>query len=141
MSVNVVNVEIGAKYQERIYDFWIIGKLKNGNVIKIFDFIPLNLTKYIGKNINLLITGFLIEEHKKVNDIENTFSGIISEEYKIPLDVINKSNNMIQVKKMIKFQTDMGTILLNPSELKNMTYQFNKQVNLTIGRFDLIGIL
>jgi hypothetical protein len=139
VNIIVKAVEIGAQYEGKIYDYWITGQTLSGKCIKIFDSVPFDVRKDIGKKINcLLLAGFLKAE---TNDDTggNVITGNFIGDYEIPVQVL-KVRHDVREKKWLAAETCEGIVLFNAEDLKVNSLPIGEKVCFSVGRFDLIGI-
>lgn len=139
MIAKIKTVEIGAEYQDTIYDYWIDAILTSGEVIKIFDFKPFDLRNKIEQTIDLLISVELMEG-VEINPLSPEDYNIIGEFVDL-VSIPSKSweetaydDKEQIVKVMIK--TRDGMLYLNKDE-------FESKVNVSLGKVDqgtIIGI-
>ncbi|WP_196601641.1 hypothetical protein [Pectinatus frisingensis] len=141
VEINVKDVEIGASYEGEIYDFWVKGELVSGQLIKIFDCIPFNLSNCVGKSLDvLLLAGFIKLGIKREETHKTTISGNFIREYEIPRNIVKIRKDVYQ-KKWFGFQNNDGIFLLDPAEFENIDLKYGEGVSINVGRFDLIGIV
>lgn len=139
MKFCVETVEIGASYEETVYDFWVTGKLESGQLIKIFDMVPFDLRDNIGKTVNgLILAGFIKMGVENEEGVE--IAGNFLKEYEIPKKVIRLRQDVYK-KKWLGFQTNDGFLILNPAEFEEVDLEYGEEVRINVGRFDLVGIL
>jgi len=113
MEILIKKVNVGAKYQGKIYDYFIEGQLKSNKRIQIHDSKAFDLRKYIGKEIEGLIMAisfnFIETYGKKTSD--DTISGYFIKDYIITSNWSNYKN-----QKRMALKTEDGIFLLDSGE-------------------------
>jgi hypothetical protein len=139
MNILVKDVDIGAEYENIIYDFWINALLASGKHIKIFDFKSFDVRKYIGTKIDaVILAGFL--ENISINTTTNSteFFGEFVGEYEIPAWFTNLRED-VKYKKWLGIKTQDGIFLLSPNEIETVPVVVGENLRFNVGRFDLLG--
>lgn len=137
LEIHIETVENGAVYQNKIYDFWIIGSLKDGQSVKIFDSVPFKLNKHARKKLNLLVLAQFIqlESIAQKTNISGEFIG----KYTIP-HAIGVYQNGIYQKEWMGLKNENGIFLLNPTEFSEFAIKQGEIIHIRVGRFDLVGV-
>lgn len=138
MKLLIEEVQIGAEYEGMVYDFWITGRLKNGRLLKVFDFIPFDLRSYQGKEVEVMIIAGFLRSEVDFENTETVITGEVIDEYCLPL--LNKVRSDMSQKKWFALKTKEGMFLLNPSEFENKPLSIGTKVSFNVGRFDLVGL-
>jgi len=139
MKVLIKDVKIGAKYEGKIYDFFILGQLKSGLQIRIFDLFGYDLRQYINLKVNCSIQAIIIENINNNININNPFvKGIFVQQISIPLSWI-KINSEIRDSNWYGVQNNDGIYFINPSDLQNLNLKKGDIVEFNVGRFDLLA--
>ena len=113
IEVFIKSVSVFAEYEDRVYSYKVIGVLDNGLEITFIDEIPIDLTKYIHKKINIILYSYFISKNnsfgqcfirkiRQKGDIyyfENSFIKI-----NLPIDIIEEKN--ITINKIEKYYFD-----------------------------------
>lgn len=144
MKVLIKEIRIGAKYQERIYDYWITGQLQSGKIIKIFNY-NYDLRGFIGKKVECLIfTPFAsISKQTRGKPKKNVIKGYI-----IKIHNINekwqknyvKEHGIYDLKREYHaVKTVDGYFLANLTEGDIKGIDVNKEIYFKVGRYDLIA--
>jgi len=139
MNIHVKNVEIGAEYQSVIYDFWIVALLENGESIKIFDCVPFDIRKYLGKTIKVVLSAGFLKNISCTSNFERQVYGEFLGEYKIPDWSTNHRQDEDRTR-WLGIKTNNGIFLLNPSEFENLKMSIGDRLAFDVGRFDLIAV-
>lgn len=113
VEVFIKSVLAFAEYEGKVYSYKVIGILNNGLEITFIDEIPIDLTKYIYKKINIILYSYFISKKgtfgqcfigtiRQVRDtcfFENSFIKI-----NLPTDIIEEKN--IQLNKIDQYFFD-----------------------------------
>ena len=113
VEVFIKSVLAFAEYEGKVYSYKVIGILNNGLEITFIDEIPIDLTKYIYKKINIILYSYFISKKgafgqcfigtiRQVRDtcfFENSFIKI-----NLPTDIIEEKN--IQLNKIDRYFFD-----------------------------------
>jgi hypothetical protein len=109
IEVFIKSVSVFAEYEDRVYSYKVIGVLDNGLEITFIDEIPIDLTRYIHKKINIIFVSknnsfgqCFIGKIRQKGDIyyfENSFIKI-----NLPIDIIEEKN--ITINKIEKYYFD-----------------------------------
>lgn len=113
IEIFIKSVSVFAEYEDKVYSYKVVGILNNGLEITFIDEIPIDLTKYIYKKINITLYSYFISKKgpygkcfigtiKRKGDIccfENSFIRI-----NLPTDVIEEKN--IQLNKIDQYFFD-----------------------------------
>ena len=113
VEVFIKSVLAFAEYEGKVYSYKVIGILNNGLEITFIDEIPIDLTKYIYKKINITLYSYFISKKgpygqcfigtiRQVRDtcfFENSFIKI-----NLPTDIIEEKN--IQLNKIGQYFFD-----------------------------------
>ena len=142
-----MDVEIGAKDQNRIYNFWISGHLSDNHIIKIFDVNAYDLREYINKEVDLLIIANLIvlleENASDFNVDSKVFNGKFLGEYRFPQEWIKFGNfgyiNRCLKKQWYALEYGDGIFLLDPQDLQEYSLRRGENIVIDVGRFDLVA--
>jgi hypothetical protein len=127
----IESVEIGTYYEGRIYDFWINILLKSGRKIKIFDYELHDLRKYVGKEIQLIVSAFMIGDiNQRLDNAKMYFLGKCTQR-EVPFPNF----------QFIYFETADCKFLVDPDEFSEQQFKKEEVYSFTVGRFDLRGIL
>lgn len=144
MKVMIKEIRTGAKYQERIYDYWITGQLQSGNVIKIFDY-NYDLRDYIGKYVECLIFTPLasISEQIRGKPKKNVIKGYLIKNHKIKekwQKYYEKEHGIYDLKKeYIAIKTVDGFFPTNLTADDIEEIDASKEIYFKVGRYDLIA--
>ena len=55
IEIFIKSVSVFAEYEDKVYSYKVVGILNNGLEITFIDEIPIDLTKYIYKKINITL--------------------------------------------------------------------------------------
>jgi len=72
-EVVIVKNEIGAMYQDVVYDYWVTCKLTNNSELLLFDSKPIDVSHYLNQNVEIGIKALFIE--KKYTEKLRSFYG------------------------------------------------------------------
>lgn len=145
MRILFEKVNIGATYQEKVYDFWIHGKSKSGEKIVIYDD-GFNLQEYKGKIINCLVLAFMAqiinpkEESKKYDPYHPIIKGQYLGEYSISEEWLQCDEDL-SLEGYHGIQSVDGIFLLEPTELQDASIKKGDEIIITVGRLDLLAWL
>ncbi len=121
IKIKIKKVEIGACYQNKTYNYWVVGEMCDGTTIRIFDEDPIDLRKLKGKSPYLFIQ--LFEPQLDDNGMEFTYVGKVQN---------HKFGNFHKLKNKC------GSFYISLNE--DIKFEKNKKYKLKIIRFDLLGI-
>lgn len=139
MKILIKDVKIGAKYEDKIYDYFIFGQLKNGLEIKIFDLNAYDLRKFKNHIVECLIQAFIIKNVNSITDgIHTRIKGKFLEYY-IPSNDWIKNNNKINNKNWFGVQINGDVLLVNPNEFKDILLEKDEELSFDVVRFDLLA--
>ncbi|MEJ2251393.1 MAG: hypothetical protein P8Y97_17290 [Candidatus Lokiarchaeota archaeon] len=145
MEILFENVNSGAIYQEKIYDFWIHGKTSNGKSIVLYDD-GFDLRKYEGKVIKCLILAFMAqkinpkEENKELDPFHPIINGQYMGEYEVP-EEWSEYDYDLNLEGYHGVQTKDGVFLLEPTDLQGISIEKGEEIIITVGRLDLLAWL
>ena len=144
MEVLITDVDIGTRYKEKIYDYWIIGRIKSGLDIKIFDAKPFNISDQIHNTILCLIVATFVKIIKSEEKSKGTnFYGVLHKSYNIPKVWYNsniwdtKLYNLKSNWTVIKHIDGIFLTTLNDEEINNI--KDGDSIQFQVGRFDLLA--
>jgi len=144
MKVLLKSVDIGSKYDDKVFDYWIKGQLISGRVIEIFDAAPFNLGKYVSKTIEALILASFVQVIYITDNVDdNLIKGTFLGKYNIDdkWENIYEGGNEIyeSVSEWYAIKTDDGIFLftLNIGDLNAI--KEGEIIFLKIGRYDLLA--
>ena len=146
MKVLLKSVDIGSKYDDKVYDYWIKGQLISGQVIEIFDAAPFDLRNYESKTIEgLIIATFVQVVYNTDNVDENLTNGTFLGKYNIndKWENIYEGGNKIyeSVSEWYGIKTDEGIFLLTLNIGDLNAIKEGEIIFLKIGRHFLMNIL
>jgi len=150
MEIIVKKVRSGAEYESKIANFWILGQLKDGSCIWIFDHRGYDLRKYLNCHVDCLVLAFLVDVIQKDYKIDNkkavirkisgqfVKSTLLASEWKLPW--------IYKEKQFAAIRTNNGVFLLDWSDLETISLREKKEIKfqeadelkLHVQRFDLI---
>ncbi|MFX0070931.1 MAG: hypothetical protein ACFFAO_07565 [Candidatus Hermodarchaeota archaeon] len=126
---------VGSKL--RYIDYWILGRLENGDEIEIFDFEPFNLKKFENHKVYCLIYAW-IQEITSETDKQYNFIGEFIEDYEIPSIWLRRDPKLEAVKNEYNaIRTAAGIFLTDSDEFDN-DIKDGQAVIFNVVRFDLI---
>ncbi|MFX1340713.1 MAG: hypothetical protein ACFFDK_19035 [Promethearchaeota archaeon] len=144
MKVLLKNVDIGSEYDDKVYDYWIVGQLNSGKQIEIFDAAPFDLRKYESKTIECLIVATFVEVVYNSDNVDEiiingTFLGKYSLDDK--WENISEGGNKIYelVSEWYAIKTDDGIFLLTLSKKELNSMKEGDIIFLKVGRYDLLA--
>lgn len=77
-KVIIIKNEVGAIYQDIVYDYWVTCKLGDNTELKLFDYQPIDVSNYINKSVEIKIKALFIE--KMSNENLRSFYGRLEKE-------------------------------------------------------------
>lgn len=151
MEIIIKKVRLGAEYEGKIANFWILGQLKDSSCIWIFDHKAYDLRKHINSSVECLILAFLVNINQKdyktnnnksvTNIISGNFikSALITSDWKLPWNY--------KEKHFAAIKTNNGVFLLDWADLKTIPIRDNIEIKfkeldelkLYVERFDLVA--
>ncbi len=139
MKILIKDVKIGAKYEDKIYDYVIFGQLKNGLEIKIFDLSGYDLRKFKNQMVECLIQAFILKNINSLPDgIHTRIKGKLIE-YHIPSNHWSRDNFKLKNEDWFGVQINGDVLLVNPNEFKDILSEKNEEVSFDVVRFDLLA--
>ena len=144
MKVLLKSVDIGSKYDDKVYDYWIKGQLNSGQVIEIFDAAPFDLRNYESKTIEALIIATFVQVVYNTDNVdENLTNGTFLGKYNIndKWENIYEGGNKIyeSVSEWYGIKTDDGIFLLTLNIGDLNAIKEGEIIFLKIGRYDLLA--
>lgn len=121
-------------------DYWILGRLENGDEIEIFDFEPFNLKKFENQSLDCLIYAWIQEITSEI-DKQYSFIGEFIEDYEIPSVWLRRDPKLESVKNEYNAIETTAGIFLTDSDEFNNDIKDGQAVNFNVVRFDLISWL
>ena len=95
------------------------------------------MNKYIGGNLNILVLAQFIKLQLTAH--KASISGKFIGEYNIPHNIRKYQSNIYQ-KEWMGLKNENGIFLLNPTEFGGFAVKQGETINISVGRFDLLGI-
>ena len=135
MECLVNKVEIGASYEEKIFDFWVDFQFKNGKTIKAFDYKPFDLRNFEGKTISVLLLAGYITNKETGQEIKGT----ITDEIFLEKEDWSDCFGGLTETKMYRFCTEHGTFLISKSEMDEDAINTGSELTLRFARIDIVA--
>jgi len=139
LELEVLNVEIGAKYQGKIYDYWILGKLNSKKQIKIFDLFGYDLRNQINRKVECAIQPcILYNETTKINLNKPYIKGIFVHKVFIPSNWI-RCEKTVGESNWYGVQNEDGIFFIHVNDLQVLNLKKGDFIEFNVGRFDLLA--
>jgi hypothetical protein len=133
MRLFIEKVEVGAKYEGKIYDYWIYARTDEGKRIKIFDDNCFNLTSKISSYVDALL--YILGTSD--NNIEESITGVYEGE--IPVNSwVNLDSGMNRNIKYSALRTKSGIYLFDYEESMSKN-NLGERVSIGVLRYDLVA--
>jgi len=139
IEIKVKSIRIGAMYNEKTYNYWIIGQLNSKKQIKIFDLFGYDLKNYINHKVNCSIQATMLDNiNKKININDPFVKGDFLQKISIPSNWI-KLDKAIRDSNWYGVQNNDGIFYINTSELQDLNLKKGDTIEFNVGRFDLLA--
>jgi len=129
----IKKVEIGAEYQDTIYNFWISAKMDDNKLVNVFDYNCFDFRNKCLTSVECLLYANLDIEGESDETIAGTYLGQVG--------ITNWryiANDMCREEKYHALKTTNGIILFNEKELdKELTGEVSFLLH--VARYDLVG--
>lgn len=130
LEILINDIEIGAKYGDTIFDYWISASLKNKKNIQIFDSKPMDLREFKGQSVTCLI---------ELYGIEPVESDFVELEYLGLNEQFNFCNLNIDAGVYHEFKNSTGVYFAKENEVIGIILEVGKTYLFKINRFDLVA--
>lgn len=138
MKILIKDIQNGAEYEDKVFDFWLRVQLHNGREIKVFDFVPFDMRNYVMQHSECLILAGFLESPNSSKEYTTIKGTLIN--YDVILEEWSNIRDDIKHQNWFGVQTDDGVFLINPCELSKAKVKLGEMIEYSVGRFDLVAV-
>ena len=120
-KVIIIKNELGAIFQDTVYDYWVTCKLENNTELRLFDYQPIDVSDYLNKSVIIKIKALFIE--KAFNEKLRSFYGKLEE-----------------LNGDFFFKNDFVSIQINKEDIEAENLPLNTFETFYFGRLDILSI-
>ncbi|WNQ12228.1 hypothetical protein MJA45_04030 [Paenibacillus aurantius] len=134
MLLFIENVEVGSEYEDTIFNYWITARMKDGTIVKIFDYSCLNLISKVAFYVESILFANLSPPGYEMTKVTGKYIGKL--EIK---DWQQIAEDRDLGKQYDAVETSSGIILFHVNDTKKEFLE-GDNIQLNVIRFDLIAV-